>query len=202
MQVIDICARLGMAWDRRRATVPWQMLKAEREQQAAVRRQREADARKNCEALAAVHSLREVVRVKSARISTLQSLVRQVCPRFNKFENLPPPLFVLNALSRVSCCQDRTSSECPAVTSCIFFSRACVVAVELDAGSYSARLCVCTDMVVLLSLHSASQHPTSGVNGSVSLCAFSSAVDRQQRSLGHSFFLTGDACLRSSERNF
>ncbi|CDJ43157.1 fatty acyl-CoA desaturase, putative [Eimeria tenella] len=72
--VIDICARLGLAWDLRRATTAWKMLKAEREQQSVVRQQRDAEARKNCEALAAVHSLREVVRVKSAHTSTIQSL--------------------------------------------------------------------------------------------------------------------------------
>lgn len=76
VQVLDICAWLGLAWDLRRATTAWKMLKAEREQQSVVRQQRDAEARKNCEALAAVHSLREVVRVKSAHTSTLQSLVR------------------------------------------------------------------------------------------------------------------------------
>lgn len=71
---IDVAAWFGMAWDRRRATAAWQMLKAEREQHVAATQQREADARKHCEALAAVHSLREVLRVKSAQSSTLQSL--------------------------------------------------------------------------------------------------------------------------------
>lgn len=73
--LIDTAAFFGMAWDRRRATTAWQMLKQEREQLAIGRQQREADARKNCEALAAVHSLREVLRVKSAHTSTFQSLV-------------------------------------------------------------------------------------------------------------------------------
>lgn len=76
LQFIDCAAWFGMAWDRRRATTAWQMLKAEREQHIAGRQQREADARTHCEALAAVHSLREVLRVKSAKTSTLQSLVR------------------------------------------------------------------------------------------------------------------------------
>ncbi|CDJ29508.1 fatty acyl-CoA desaturase, putative [Eimeria mitis] len=41
---IDICAWLGLAWERRRATATWKMLKAEREQQALVRQQRDAEA--------------------------------------------------------------------------------------------------------------------------------------------------------------
>lgn len=72
--LIDSAALLGMAWDRRRATNAWQMVKQERARKAAGRQQREADARKSSEALAAVHSLREVVHVKSAHTSTLQSL--------------------------------------------------------------------------------------------------------------------------------
>ncbi|KAL8446148.1 hypothetical protein Emag_004834 [Eimeria magna] len=72
--LIDTAARFGLAWDRRRATTAWQMVKQEREQQSAARQQKEADIRKSCEALAAVHSLREVVNVKSAHTSTLQSL--------------------------------------------------------------------------------------------------------------------------------
>ncbi|KAL8436393.1 hypothetical protein ACSSS7_001793 [Eimeria intestinalis] len=72
--LIDTAAWLGLAWDRRRATTAWQMVKQERDQQSAARHQKEADIRKSCEALAAVHSLREIVNVKSAHISTLQSL--------------------------------------------------------------------------------------------------------------------------------
>ncbi|KAL8452262.1 hypothetical protein Emed_001423 [Eimeria media] len=72
--LIDTAAWFGLAWDRRRATTAWQMVKQEREQQSAARHQKEADIRKSCEALAAVHSLREVVNVKSAHTSTLQSL--------------------------------------------------------------------------------------------------------------------------------
>lgn len=76
LKLIDTAAWFGMAWDRRRATQAWQMLKQEREQKTNMRQQREADARKTSEALAAAHSLREVLRVKSAHTSTFQSLVR------------------------------------------------------------------------------------------------------------------------------
>lgn len=72
--LIDIAAFLGMAWDLRRAIPAWEMLKNEREQKAIARHQREAENRKNCEAMSAVHSLREVIRVKSAHVSTFHSL--------------------------------------------------------------------------------------------------------------------------------
>ncbi|XP_026193456.1 uncharacterized protein LOC34619756 [Cyclospora cayetanensis] len=181
--LIDVCAFFGMAWDRRRATVAWKMLQSEREQHAAGRRQREADARKNCEALAAVHSLREVVRVKSAHISTLQSLV--------------------SALSRClkvwSSGRDGEIHESNHITQASPFGSSwccpvCASAVEFGLGRDFTSGRLYTYVVVLLCMHRSVGHPSAGPHGGLAVRAPPPTANREQFGWGWGLLHVGWPC--------